>query len=88
MLEKIKGTPRIDKLRVIQLMEADLNMMFTVIFGHRLVHRAEDKGSLKSLQWESRSDKSFTDSIIMKQLTYEGIRILSFKKLLLTEWFC
>ena len=43
MLEKIKGTARLDKLWVIQLMEADLNMMLCIIFGHRLIHRAEDK---------------------------------------------
>ena len=43
MLEKTKGNPRLDKLRVIQLIEADLNMMLRIIFGRRLVHWAEDK---------------------------------------------
>lgn len=42
MLEKSKGNPRPDKLRVIQLIEADLNMMLRIIFGRRLVHSAED----------------------------------------------
>ena len=49
MLEKIKGQPRLDKLRVIQLMEADLNMMLHIIFGCRLIHRAEDKQLLSPL---------------------------------------
>ena len=44
MLEKIKGVPRIDKLRVIQLIEADLNMALRIIFGRQLVHHAEAKG--------------------------------------------
>jgi hypothetical protein len=32
MLEKIKGQPCLDKLRVIQLLEADLNIMPCIIF--------------------------------------------------------
>ena len=75
MLEKIKRIPRIEKLRVIQLMEADLNMMIRIIFGRQLVHRAEGKGSLSSLQWGSQPKKSSTDAILIKRLTYDGIRI-------------
>ena len=36
MLEKIKGQPRLDKLRFIQVMEADLNMMLCIIFGTQI----------------------------------------------------
>jgi hypothetical protein len=42
MLEKTKGCAWVDKLQVIQLMEADLNMTLHIIFGRRLIHRAED----------------------------------------------
>ena len=42
MLEKTKGCVRIDKLRVIQLLEADPNMALRIIFGRRLIQRAED----------------------------------------------
>ena len=33
MLEKVKGTPRLDKLRVVQLLEADLDMSLQIVFG-------------------------------------------------------
>ena len=46
ILEKTKGCARIDKLRVIQLLEADLNMALWIIFGHCLIHRAEDCGTI------------------------------------------
>ena len=39
---------RIDKLRVIQLMEADLNMIFHIIFGRWLVHCTMDHGTMSS----------------------------------------
>ena len=42
MLEKIKGQPCLDKLRVIQLLEADLNIMLCIILGCRLIHCTED----------------------------------------------
>jgi hypothetical protein len=35
MLEKVMGTPRLNKLRDIQLIEADLNMVLQIVFGHR-----------------------------------------------------
>ena len=46
MIEKNKECAKIDKLRVIQLLEVDLNMALQIIFGWRLMHRAEDRGSI------------------------------------------
>ena len=74
LLEKIKGQPRQDKLRVIQLMEADLNMMLRIIFRRRLIHCSEDKQLFSPLQWGSRPNRSSQDAILMKRLTYDGIR--------------
>jgi hypothetical protein len=47
-----------------------------VFFGRRLLHRAEDQKTIYSLQWGSRPNSSSTHAILMKRLTYEGIRIL------------
>ena len=51
MLEKTKGCAWINKLRVIQLLEADLNMALQVIFGRRLIQRAEDCATIPIFQW-------------------------------------
>ena len=76
MIEKNKGCARIDKLRVIQLLEADLNMALRIIFGRRLMHRAEDRGIIPSSQWGSRPNRSSTDAILIKRLSYDGLALL------------
>ena len=53
MLEKTKDCAQVDKLWVIQLMEAYLNMALRIIFGWRLIHRAEDQGTTPLTQWGS-----------------------------------
>ena len=76
MLEKTKGCARIDKLRVIQLLEADLHMALRIIFGRRLIQRAEDRGTIPMSQWGSRPNKSSTDAILLKCLSYDGLSLL------------
>ena len=76
MLEKTKGCARIDKLRVIQLLEADLNMALRIIFGRRLIQRAEDRGTIPMSQWGSRPNRSSTDAILLKRLSYDGLSLL------------
>ena len=76
MLEKVKGTPRLDKLRVVQLLEADLDMSLQIVFGWWLIQWAEDGNNISPLQWGlSRPNRSCTDAILMKRLTYNGINI-------------
>jgi hypothetical protein len=41
MLEKIPGRPPLHKLRLIRLLEADLNISLGILWGHRLVIRGE-----------------------------------------------
>ena len=43
MLEKIIGLDRIDKIRVIHIMESDLNLLLGILFGKRLAQHAEKK---------------------------------------------
>ncbi len=76
MLEKVTGVPKIDKLRVIQIIEGDLNMGLRIIFGRRLVHHAESQGNLPTAQWGSRPNRSSTDCVFLKRLTYDGLKIL------------
>ena len=75
MLEKTKGCARVDKLWVIQLFEADLNMALRIIFGPRLIHRAEDRGTIPLTQWGSRPNRSSTDAILLKRLSNDGLSL-------------
>ena len=70
-------------------------MMLHIIFGCRLIHRAEDKQLLSQLQWGSRPNRSSQDAILMKRLTYDGIRSgkkvglssIMMKKRILIVWY-
>ena len=55
MLEKKAGVIIVDKLRAIFLMEANFNFVNKLIFGQRMIHRAEEAGEIP---WDHRK-KSF-----------------------------
>ena len=76
LLEKDKGRPNVERLRTIQLVEADLNMVLKIIFGRRLVHHAEDKNFLPPSQFGSRPGVSCISAVFLKTLTYDLIRQL------------
>ena len=77
VLEKVRGTPRIDKIRIIQLVEIDFNQALKKIFGHRLVCHAESKGNIPPSQWGSRPNKSaIEDCVLLKRLSYDGLKIM------------
>jgi Reverse transcriptase (RNA-dependent DNA polymerase) len=76
VLEKVRGTPRIDKIRIIQLVEIDFNQALKKIFGHRLVRHAESKGNIPPSQWGSRPNKSAIDCVLLKRLSYDGLKIM------------
>ena len=71
MLEKIPGTPKIDKLRVIQLIEADVNLLYGIVIGRRLLWNAEKHQVLGNAQWGSRPGRSAIEASLMTQLKYE-----------------
>ena len=53
MLEKDPGSPKLDRLRIIQLFEADYNFLLAVLFGHRLMGFARQHCSLNESQYKS-----------------------------------
>jgi ribonuclease HI len=74
MLEKIPGTPRLDKLRVIQLFEADLNLTLGILWGRKLVKQCEKHKALGNEQWGSRPGRQALDPAMLKGLAYEIAR--------------
>jgi hypothetical protein len=69
MLQKTVG------LRVIHIVEADLNLLLGILFGKRLTSQAEKNDCLGDIQWGSRKGKQCIDVILLKQLTYEIARM-------------
>ena len=74
MLEKEPGNPLITKLRVIQLLEADMNFAFRLLWGKRLVHHALAQNALTPLNFGGRPGCRVHSALLLKTLSYDYIR--------------
>jgi hypothetical protein len=74
MIPKDPGTPRVTRIRRITLVEADLNVCLSEIFGRRLMNNAEKHGLLHSAQFGSRRGKMAISAVLLKRLSYDIIR--------------
>eukprot|EP00957_Ditylum_brightwellii_P194036 14777650-Ditylum_brightwellii.AAC.1 len=54
MLEKYIGSPKITRLRIIVIIEGDMNGIMKVIWNRRLVPAAEKAGMLSPVQFGNR----------------------------------
>jgi hypothetical protein len=75
MLEKTSGSRIVDKLQIIHLFEADLNFIFKLICGKRLMHHAEDNGSLGADQHGTRSGRRAKNAVLEKLSVYDFSRV-------------
>ena len=51
MIEKIPGNTKINKLRLINIYEADYNLIFKYVWPHKATHDAEQPNLLGETQW-------------------------------------
>jgi hypothetical protein len=70
MIEKQPGCPRINKLRVIHLYEADYNLLLKILWARRLVWQAHDLGKLNEGQARSRPGRNSIDVVIQKEMKH------------------
>ena len=87
MIEKDKGMPRVSRLRVIHLLEADYNFVLRNIWGRRLVKKARDNNMFMSAQ-QAQPGRLAVGGILNKVISFDLLRQL--KKMGLagmqTEW--
>ena len=76
MIEKDPGKPRITRLRIIHLFEADFNYFLKLIWGSRLVKRAVQLRLLNDGQHGSVPCRTATDPIMLTKLTTDLCRLL------------
>jgi hypothetical protein len=74
LLPKEPGTPRINRIRRITLVEADLNICLSEIFGCRLMTNAEKHGLLHKAQFGSRKGRMAISAVLLKRISYDIIR--------------
>jgi hypothetical protein len=71
MLEKEPGRPKLHRLRVIHLIEADLNLLIKILIARRFVWHGEAHGIFGEAQAGSRPGRSAIDVVLQKELTYD-----------------
>jgi hypothetical protein len=76
MIEKDPGNPRIERLCVIHLFEADYNLSLKLIWGSRMVYQGEDNNCFGKQQHGSRPRHQAINAVHMKTLTYNLTQIL------------
>jgi hypothetical protein len=76
MIEKDKGQPNINRLRIIHLFEADLNLFLKIQWGRRLIRHAKKHGLLHPCQHGSVPGSTTMDPIMLTQFTNDLCRIL------------
>ena len=76
MLEKDTGNPRIHRLHIIHLFEADFNLYMKLQWGKRLVQRANKHKLLNTGQFGSVPGHTSLEPIMLTQFTNDNCRIL------------
>lgn len=71
LLPKDSGTPKIHRLRPLNIYEADLNLTLKIILARRLLWKVEKENGLAGETWGSRRKRSAGDLGLMKLLTTE-----------------
>jgi hypothetical protein len=75
MIAKIPGLPYITKLRVIHIIESDLNMTMGILWGRRLMQQGETLSQFGPEQSGARKNKQCQDVLVFKHLTYSILRL-------------
>lgn len=68
---KDRGTPKIHRLRPLNLYEADINLVLWVVLAQRLLQQAERSNRLADETWGTRKRRATGDLGLKKLLTYE-----------------
>jgi hypothetical protein len=75
MIKNIVGNPRIDKLRVIHLFEADYNLLLKIMWARKAIWSAHKHNVLNDGQAGSRPGKRAIDVVFNKEMIYQYSRL-------------
>jgi hypothetical protein len=75
LIEKIPGLPLIGKLRVIHIIESDINLLMGIAWGRKLMWQGEDLQVFGEEQSGGRKGKRCQDVLLFKHLVYSILRL-------------
>ena len=76
MVAKDEGITKIHRMRIIQLLEADLNFVLACIFGSRTMRFASEFCKMNGSQYGGRRGAVCQSAVLNKVISYEISRIL------------
>eukprot|EP00957_Ditylum_brightwellii_P004963 377912-Ditylum_brightwellii.AAC.2 len=75
MLEKDPGNPKIHHIRIIVIVEADMNMIIKVTWARRLVPKAKDHNYLSRVQFKNLKGRTALDALLLKITMVDSLRL-------------
>eukprot|EP00957_Ditylum_brightwellii_P116054 8853463-Ditylum_brightwellii.AAC.1 len=75
MLEKDIGSPKIMRLRIIVIVEGDMNAIMKVIWNRCLVPVAEKAGMLSPVQFGNMKGRTALDALLLKVVSMDCLRL-------------
>jgi hypothetical protein len=75
LIEKIPGLPLLGKLRVIHIIESDINLLMGIAWGRKLMWQGEDLHVFGEEQSGGRKGKRCQDVLLFKHLVYSILRL-------------
>eukprot|EP00957_Ditylum_brightwellii_P017544 1321630-Ditylum_brightwellii.AAC.1 len=85
MLEKDIGSPKITRLRIIVIVEGDMNAIMKVIWNRRLVPAAEKAGMLSPVQFGNRKGQTALDALLLKVVTIDCLQLFQLNSVILNN---
>eukprot|EP00957_Ditylum_brightwellii_P007681 580580-Ditylum_brightwellii.AAC.1 len=73
MLEKDPGSPKLHRLRIIVIVETDMNMIMKVIWARQLVPRTKETNYINRVQFGNRKGKTALDAFLLKITTMDSL---------------
>eukprot|EP00957_Ditylum_brightwellii_P146687 11166125-Ditylum_brightwellii.AAC.1 len=85
MLEKDPGNPKLHRLCIIVIVEANMNMIMKVIWDRRLVPRVEETNYISRVQFGNRKGKTTLDALLLKIATMDSLQLFRLNGALLNN---
>ena len=74
MLQKDPGKPWVNRLRIIELLDANFNAALMIVVGRNMIHNANDKGAIHHSAYGSVPGRSPQDALLHKVVTMDLFR--------------
>jgi len=77
IIEKDPGNPKITRMRRLCLLDSAMNMLFCIIFGHRMLHKASELGILSQYQFGACGGHMAIGAVFLKCISYDLCRLMA-----------